>query len=116
MLLPSSSHDFMPKRHLAWLVAKGVEKSETASIEEKYSELGQNTNHLKILIKLLFYGYAVGERRGLVIARRCEIDTAYMYLSQTYRPDFKTINDFKKSGEVSGICLIFSQEMNCLCR
>lgn len=52
MLLLSSIHDFIPSRHLARLVAKVVEKPETASIGEKYSELGQNTNHLKILIKL----------------------------------------------------------------
>jgi len=45
----------------------------------------------------LFYGYAVGERSGRVIARRCETDTAYMYLAQMYRPDFRTINDFRKN-------------------
>jgi len=103
MLLPSSLHDFIPARHLARLVDKVVEKLETASIEDKYSELGQHTYHPKILIKLLFYGYAVGERSGRVIARRCETDTAYMYLAQMYRPDFRTINDFRKNntGELS---------------
>ncbi len=97
MLLPSSLHDFIPEGHLARLVDKVVEKLETAFIEDKYSELGQNTYHPKILIKLLFYGYAVGERSGRVIARRCETDTAYMYLAQMYRPDFRTINDFRKN-------------------
>jgi transposase len=97
LLLPSSLYDFIPERHLARLVDRVVEKLETASIEDKYSELGQNTYHPKILIKLLFYGYAVGERSGRVIARRCETDTAYMYLAQMYRPDFRTINDFRKN-------------------
>ena len=97
MLLPSSLHDFISEGHLARLVDKVVEELETTSIEDKYSELGQNTYHPKILIKLLFYGYAVGERSGRVIARRCETDTAYMYLAQMYRPDFRTINDFRKN-------------------
>ena len=100
MLLPSSLHDFIPEGHLARLVDKVVEELETTSIEDKYSELGQNTYHPKILIKLLFYGYAVGERSGRVIARRCETDTAYMYLAQMYRPDFRTINDFRKNNIV----------------
>lgn len=100
MLLPSSLHDFIPEGHLARLVGKVVEELETTSIEDKYSELGQNTYHPKILIKLLFYGYAVGERSGRVIARRCETDTAYMYLAQMYRPDFRTINDFRKNNIV----------------
>ncbi len=97
MLLPPSLHDFIPAGHLARLVDRVVEKLNTGAIEDKYSELGQNTYHPKILIKLLFYGYAVGERSGRVIARRCETDTAYMFLAQMYRPDFRTINDFRKN-------------------
>jgi transposase len=97
LLLPPSLHEFVPEGHLARLVDKVVEKLNTTSIEDNYSELGQNTYHPKILIKLLFYGYALGERSGRMIARRCETDTAYMYLSQLYKPDFRTINDFRKN-------------------
>jgi transposase len=97
MLLPPSLHDFIPANHLARLVDRVVEKLNTGAIEDTYSELGQNTYHPKILIKLLFYGYAVGERSGRVIGRRCETDTAYMFLAQMYRPDFRTINDFRKN-------------------
>lgn len=97
MLLPLSVHDFIPEKHLARLIDKVVETLYTTSIEDKYSKLGQNTYHPKILIKLLFYGYAVGERSGRMIAKRCETDTAYMYLAQMYKPDFRTINDFRKN-------------------
>ncbi len=97
ILLPLSVRDFIPKKHLARLVDRVVETLDTTSIEDRYSELGQNTYHPKILIKLLFYGYALGERSGRMIARRCETDTAYMYLVQMYKPDFRTINDFRKN-------------------
>jgi len=97
MLFPKSINDYVPKEHFARLVDKVVEQLNTTDIENKYSNIGQNTYHPKIIIKLLFYGYAIGERSGRMIARRTETDTAYIYLAQTYKPDFRTINDFRKN-------------------
>ena len=104
MLLPPSIHDFVPEGHLAKVIDKVVEQLDIEAIERKYSELGQNTYHPKIMLKLLFYGYAVGERSGRKISKRCDTDTAYMYLSQMYKPDFRTINDFRKNNleEING--------------
>ena len=104
MLLPECLDDYVPAGHLAKLVHGVVEELDTGRIEEKYSDLGQRTYHPKILAKILFYGYAVGERSGRKLASRCETDTAYMYLAQGYRPDFRTINDFRKNNlsELSG--------------
>jgi transposase len=96
-LLPPSLEDYVPEGHLARLVYEVVKNLDTSKIEECYSELGQNTYHPKIFLKLLFYGYATGVRSGRKIAVRCETDTAYMYLSEMYRPDFRTINDFRKN-------------------
>jgi len=47
-------------------------------------------------LRLLFYGYAIGIRSGRKIAAACESDVAFMYLSSMYKPDFRTINDFRK--------------------
>jgi transposase len=108
LLLPPSLGDFIPESHLARLVDHIVDRLDTSGIEEKYSELGQHTYHPKLLIKLLFYGYAVGERSGRMIARRCETDTASMYLAQLYRPDFRTINDFRKNNiQELADCFVF---------
>ncbi len=106
LVLPPSVYDFIPKKHLARLIDKVIETLDTTFIEDKYSELGQNTYHTKILIKLLFYGYALGERSGRMIAKRCETDTAYMYLAQMYKPDFRTINDFRKNN-IKELCEYF---------
>ena len=97
MLFPKSIDDYVPENHLSRMISNIVEQLDTKEIEDKYSSLGQNTYHPKILIKLLFYGYAVGERSGRKIASKCETDTAYIYLSQMYKPDFRTINDFRKN-------------------
>ena len=96
-LLPPCLEDYVPEGHLARLVYEVVESLDTLSIEDQYSELGQNTYHPKILLKLLFYSYATGIRSGRKIAARTETDTAYMYLAEMYRPDFRTLHDFRKN-------------------
>lgn len=104
MLFPNSIKDYVSENHLTRVINSVVEQLDTKSIENKYSELGQNTYHPKILVKLLFYGYAIGERSGRKISSKCETDTAYIYLAQMYKPDFRTINDFRKNNieELSG--------------
>jgi len=95
-LLPPSVEDFIPESHLARVVNEAVDTLDVSSIEAKYSEMGQKSYHPRILFKLLFYGYCTGNRSGRKIAAACESDTAYMYLASMYRPDFRTINDFRK--------------------
>jgi len=96
-LLPPSIEDFVPEGHLARVIDEVVEALDTSVIEAKYSEMGQKSYHPKSIIKLLFYGYSIGLVSGRKIAQRCEIDTAFMYLARMYRPDFRTINDFRKN-------------------
>jgi transposase len=96
MLLPPSVEDFVPSGHLARLINEIVDTFDTQSIEDRYSSLGQKSYHPKTLLKLLIYGYSSGVVSGRKIAVKCESDTAYMYLASMYRPDFRTINDFRK--------------------
>jgi transposase len=96
-LLPPSVEDFIKENHLARLVAEIVDNLDTAAIEKQYSYLGQKSYHPKLLLKLLFYGYAIGMRSGRKIAAGCESDVAFMYLASMYKPDFRTINDFRKN-------------------
>jgi len=95
-LLPPNIEEFIPEGHLARVISEIVDTFDTRKIEERYSYQGQKSYHPKILIKLWVYGYATGTLSGRKIAMKCETDTAYMYLSSMYRPDFRTINDFRK--------------------
>lgn len=95
-LLPPSIEDFIPADHLARVISEVVETIDVKEIEAKYSHLGQKSYHPHLLLKLLFYGYSIGIRSGRKIAAACESDTAFMYLSAMYKPDFRTINDFRK--------------------
>jgi transposase len=95
-LLPPSVEDFIPANHLARVINEVVETIDTSEIEAQYSYLGQKSYHPHLLLKLLFYGYSTGIRSGRRIAAACEQDTAFMYLAAMYKPDFRTINDFRK--------------------
>lgn len=96
MLLPPSVEDFIPSGHLARVISDVVETIDVKDIEARYSHLGQKSYSPHLLLKLLFYGYSIGIRSGRKIASACESDTAFMYLASMYKPDFRTINDFRK--------------------
>ncbi len=96
MLLPPSIEDFIPEGHLSKVVYAIVDRIDTNSIELKYSYMGQKSYSPKLLLRILFYGYAIGLRSGRKIAAACDSDTAFMYLSSMHHPDIRTINDFRK--------------------
>ena len=96
-LLPPSVEDFIPAAHLARVINDVVETIDIKDIESKHSVLGQKSYHPHLLLKLLFYGYSTGIRSGRKIAAACEQDTAFMFLAAMYKPDFRTINDFRKN-------------------
>lgn len=96
MLLPPSVEDFISPGHLARVINDVVETINVKEIEARYSYLGQKSYHPHLLLKLLFYGYSTGIRSGRRIAVACGSDTAFMYLAAMYKPDFRTINDFRK--------------------
>jgi transposase len=96
-LLPPSVEDFIPVGHLARVVHNVVETIDVREIAVKYSVLGQKSYSSHMLLKLLFYSYSIGIRSGRKIAVACEQDTAFMYLASMYKPDFRSINDFRKN-------------------
>lgn len=69
-LLPPSVEDFIKEDHLARLIAEIVNNLDTSAIEKRYSFLGQKSYHPKLLLNILFYGYAIGIRSGRKNSRR----------------------------------------------
>lgn len=87
----------LPKDHLCRLVKEVVFSLDTEAIEAKYSFLGQRTYHPKLLLSVLFYGYATGVRSSRKLAERCLSGHIFIYLMQSYTPDHRTISDFRKN-------------------
>ncbi len=86
----------IPEDHLCRLVKQVVFSLDTESIEKGYSFLGQKTYHPKLMLSLLFYGYATGLRSSRKLEEKCISDHVYIYLMECYRPDHRTISDFRK--------------------
>jgi len=95
-LLPPSLHEFLPTDHLAHVINEVVHELDLRELYDRYSDLGSSAYHPQMMLKVLFYGYAMGERSSRVIAHRLKSDVAYMYLSALQQPDFRTINRFRK--------------------
>ena len=74
-LTPESLLDYVneviSQDHLCRLVKEIVWTLDTVSIKEKYSFLGQRTYHPKLLLSLLFYGYATGTRSSRNLEEKC---------------------------------------------
>ena len=100
-LAPESYLDYIggviPQDHLCRMVKEVVFSLDTESIEAKYSFLGQSSYHPKLLLSVLFYGYATGVRSSRRLSEKCISDHMYIYLMQCYRPDYRTISDFRKN-------------------
>lgn len=104
-LLPPSIHDFLPHGHLSHVINEVVNELDLKEIYNRYSDLGCSAYHPQILLKALFYGYAMGERSSRLIAHRLNSYVAYMHLSALQQPDFRTINRFRKDniGTLKGL-------------
>jgi transposase len=95
-LLPRSLHEFLPEGHLARAINEVINELDLRGLYDRYSDLGCTAYHPQMMLKVLFYGYAMGERSSRVIAHRLRSDVAYMYLSALQQPDFRTISRFRK--------------------
>lgn len=87
----------IPQNHLVKLIDAVVFSLDTNAIEEKYSFSGQKTYHPKMMLSILFYGYATGVRSSRQLEDKCISDDYYKFLMQYHTPDHRTISDFRKN-------------------
>lgn len=83
--------------HLSRQLEQIVSQLDTSGIEAQYSSRGQNALHPKLMLSIIFYGYAIGIRSGRKLAAACEENLAFIYLSKGYFPKKSAINDFRKA-------------------
>ena len=88
--------NYLSSDHLCKQIEQIVSDLDTSSIEEQYSDLGQHALHPKLLLSVLFYGYATGVRSGRRLSIACRENLPFIYLSKGYFPGKSVINDFRK--------------------
>ena len=95
-LFPKKLTEFLPEEHLAKTIREIVDQLNLSNIEEKYSSLGQHAYDPKMMVSLLFYGYAKGIRSSRKISEGCENRFDFIFLSDGQKPSHDRISDFRK--------------------
>jgi len=95
-LLPPSIDEWLPEGHLARFVADVVSQLDTSAIENCYSGRGSDAWHPKMLISLLFYGYATGIFSSRKLERSTHDSVAFRYLCANHHPDHDSIATFRR--------------------
>jgi len=115
-LLPPSPREWLPEGHLAEVVSDVVDELDLNNILRTYGGVtrGVAPYHPRMLVKVLFYAYAVGIPASRQIARKLEEDIAFRVLAANQRPDFRTISDFRQQ-HLSALADLFVQVLK-LCQ
>ena len=95
-LMPPSLRDWLPEDHLAWFVVDVVEEMDLAAFYADYRADGHGrpAHDPGLMVALVLYGYAVGERSLRKIERRCVEDVAFRVIAGNLAPDHSTIGRF----------------------
>lgn len=97
LLFPACIGDYLSKDHLAWIIDDIVDHLDLSCLYKKVSAVGNPPYHPKMMLKILFYGYATSNFSSRKVAKGTETDVAFIFLSGMQRPDFRTISDFRKN-------------------
>ncbi|WP_410960784.1 transposase, partial [Salmonella sp. SAL4360] len=86
--MPPSLRDWLPADHLAWFVLDAVEQFDLGAIEAGYRAdgWGRPAHDPAMMVALLVYAYAIGERSSRAIERRCFEDVAVRVITANQRP------------------------------
>jgi len=115
LLLPPSLREWLPEDHLAWFVLDAVDAIDLSAFLAAYrvDGHGRAAHDPAMMVALLLYAYAIGERSSRRIERRCLEDVAVRVICANQAPDHCTIARFRQRhesalgelfGEVLGLC------------
>ena len=96
LLLPPDLHDWLEEDHLAWFVIEAIEELDLDAFYASYRADGHGraAHDPKMMLTLITYAYAVGERSSRGIERRCREDVAFRVITANQAPDHATIARF----------------------
>jgi len=88
LLLPPSLREWLPEDHLAWFVLDAVEAMDLSGFLAGYRHdgWGRAAHDRAMMVALLVYAYAIGERSSRRIERRCDEDVAVRVITAIRRP------------------------------
>ncbi|MGH2745404.1 MAG: transposase, partial [Thermoleophilaceae bacterium] len=102
-LLPPSLCEWLPEGHLAWFVIDAVAQLDLSAFYAAYRADGHGraAHDPAMMVALLLYAYAIGERSSRRIERRCVEDIATRVIAANRAPDHTTIARFRQRHEAA---------------
>jgi transposase len=115
-LMPPDPRDWLPEGHLAWFMLEAVGQLDLAPFYASYrlDGWGRAAFEPQMMLALLLYAYAQGERSSRGIERRCVEDVAYRVIAASQAPDHATIARFRVRHEAA-LAELFTEVLS-LCR
>src|SRR3954469_9455626 len=110
LLLPPDLREWLPEDHLAWFVIDAVTALNLVEFYASYrfDGHGRAAHDPAMMLTLLVYAYATGERSARGIERRCRDDVAFRVITDNQVPDHATIARFRVRHE-STLAELFGQ-------
>jgi transposase len=116
LLLPPSVREWLTEDHFAWFVIDAVGELDLAAFFAAYRADGHGraAHDPAMMVALIVYAYAIGERSSRRIERRCREDVAFRVITANQAPDHATIARFRVRheralsalfGQVLGLCV-----------
>ncbi len=104
LLMPVSLRDWLPESHLAWFVLAAVEELDLSAFYAAYRQdaNGRPAHDPAMMVALLLYAYARGQRSSRVIERGCVEDVAFRVIAANRRPDHCRVSS-RFVGEAGGV-------------
>ncbi len=101
LLMPPSLREWLPEGHLAWFVLAAVEEMDLSGFYGVYrlDGHGRPAHEPAMMVALLLYAYAKGQRSSRVIER--VEDIAYRVIAANEVPDHTTVARFRQRHEVA---------------
>ena len=115
LLMPTDLREWLPEDHLAWFVLDALSEVDLEPFYGAYRQdgWGAAAHDPQMMVGLMLYAYAVGERSSRRIERRCSEDIAFRVVCANQAPDHTTIARFRSRhaealaelfGEILGLC------------
>src|ERR1700755_1043825 len=101
MLMPPDLADWVPDDHLVWSILGAVVQMDLSEFYGAYRENGQGRAAYEpsMMVALLLYSYARGNRSSRGIERACREDVVYKLITAMAIPDHSTIAEFRRRHE-----------------
>jgi transposase len=101
MLMPPDLTDWVPDDHVVWSILGAVDQMDLSAFYGAYRENGQGRAAYEpsMMVALLLYSYARGNRSSRGIERACREDVTYKLITAMRVPDHSTVAEFRRRHE-----------------